>query len=105
MKRRAIELANRRAALLERSAAQRAVMVAEVDSIAARLEHIDSRIDSVRRFFRRPWLLLGAASALVVLMGPRRLIRAGTRGAMWFGTAQRVLRLVQRLPQQLHMLH
>lgn len=77
-----------------RSAAQRALIVGEVDLIAARLERIDARIDAVRRFFSRPWLLLGGAAALLMLLGPRKLMRIGTRGVMWFGTAQRLMRLL-----------
>lgn len=96
MKRRAAELEHRRSALIARSAAQRALLVAEVEQIATRLERIDGRIDAVRRFFGRPWLLLGSAAALIVLLGPRKMARIGARGAMWFGAAQRVLRLVQR---------
>jgi len=94
VKQRAAQLAQRRAALIQRSAAQRAVLAAEVDLIAVRLERIDVRIDAVRRFFRRPWLLLGGVAAALVLLGPRKLIRIGSRGAMWFGTTQRVLRLM-----------
>jgi hypothetical protein len=94
--RRAAELAQRRSALITRSTAQRELLIAEVEWIAARLERIDGRIDSVRRFLRRPWLLLGALGAVMLLVGPRKLMLIGTRGAMWFGTAQRLLRLVQR---------
>lgn len=96
MKRRAVELEQRRCVLIARSAAHRAVLAAEVEQIANRLERVDGRIDAVRRFFARPWLLLGGAAAVLTLLGPRKLLRIGTRGAVWFGTARRVLRLVQR---------
>lgn len=91
MNQRALELEQRRRLLIARSAAQRAIVAAEVDLIAVRLERVDDRIDSVRSFFRRPWLLLGAAAAIITFLGPRKLIRIGTRSAMWFGTAQRFL--------------
>jgi hypothetical protein len=97
MRRRAAELARRRSALIARSTAQRELMIAEVALIAARLERIDGRIDSVRHFLRRPWLLLGAFGAVALLVGPRKLMRIGARGAMLFGTAQRLLQLVQRV--------
>ena len=96
MNHRAAELAIRRKALIARSTAQRELLTAEVELIATRLERIDTRIDSVRRFLRRPWLLLGALGAVMLLVGPRKLVRIGSRGAMWYGTAQRLLRLVQR---------
>lgn len=96
MKRRAAELEQRRGLLIARSTAYRAEMAAEVGEIAARLERVDGRINAVRRFFERPWLLLGGAAAMLVLLGPRKLIRIGTRGAVWLGTARRVMRLVQR---------
>lgn len=91
MNRRAAELEQRRRLLIARSAAQRAVVAAELDLMAVRLGRIDDRIESVRSFFRRPWLLLAALAATVTLLGPRKLIRIGTRAAMWFGTAQRFL--------------
>jgi hypothetical protein len=94
VKRRAAELEHRRRVLIARSAAHRAILAAEVEQIAARLERVDGRIDAVRRFFARPWLLLGGVASLLALLGPRKLIRIGTRSAMWLGTARRVMRLV-----------
>lgn len=95
MKRRARELARRREVLLARSAAQRAHLVAGIDQITARLESIDQRIDAVRRFLRRPWLLLGAIAAAGVLLGPGKLLRIASRSALWFSTARRVVHLVR----------
>jgi hypothetical protein len=96
MKRRALELARRRAALVARSTAQRELLASTTHTIIGRLDRIDRRINVVRNLFRRPWLLLGAAAALGLLLGPRKLLRIGTRGAMWLGTAQRVMKLVHR---------
>lgn len=95
MRRRAAELAQRRLALIRRIAAERELVGMLADDITGRLERIDDRIDGVRRFFHRPWLLLGAAGALVALLGPRRLVRIASRGAFWVASAQRVLRLVR----------
>jgi hypothetical protein len=91
-----MELARRRASLVARSTAQRELLVATADQINARLERIDQRVDAVRRFFQRPWLLLGAIAAVGLLVGPRKLVRIASRGAVWFTATQRVLRLVPR---------
>lgn len=72
MRRRALELAQRREALVARSTEQRAVLLGIADQISGRLDRIDQRIDAVRRFFHRPWLLLGAVAAVGVLFGPRK---------------------------------
>ena len=96
MRRRARELERRRAVLLARSSLQRAELVAGVDQITARLERIDQRIDAVRRVLRRPWLLTGAIAAVGMLLGPSKLVRIVSRGALWFSTARRVAHLVRR---------
>lgn len=95
MRRREFELARRREALVARSAAQRALLVAAADEIIGRLDRIDQRINAVRRFLQHPWLLLGAIAAMALLFGPRKLLRIASRSALWFTTAQRVLRLVR----------
>ncbi len=95
MRRRALELARRRAALVARSTAQRELLETTADEIIGRLDRIDQRVNALRRFFQRPWLLLGAAAAVGLLLGPRTLVRITSRGVLWFTTAQRVLRLVR----------
>ena len=95
MKRRALELARRREGLLARSAAQRAALADAADEITGRLDYIDQRINAVRRFFQRPWLLLGALAGAGLLLGPRKMVRIASRGAVWFTTAQRIARLVR----------
>jgi ElaB/YqjD/DUF883 family membrane-anchored ribosome-binding protein len=95
VKARALELARRREALLARSSAQRAVLAAAADHISGRLDRIDQRINSVRRFLQRPWLLLGVVAAAGLLLGPRKMVRIATRGAVWVNTVQRVAQLVR----------
>jgi YqjK-like protein len=95
VKRRALELAQRREALVARSSAQRHEVAAAAAEITARLDRIDQRIEAVRRFFRRPWLLAGAVAAALVLLGPRKLLQIVSRSAFLFSTAQRVAQLVR----------
>ena len=94
MKQRALELARRREALLARSAAQRAVLVDAADQITGRLDRIDQRINMVRRFLQRPWLVIGTIAAAGFLLGPRKLVRIASRGVVWAGTAQRISRML-----------
>jgi YqjK-like protein len=53
---------------------------------------LDRGIEVVRRVLRSP-ATIGAAIAVVALLGPRRLMRWGTRGLMLYSTARQVLQL------------
>jgi hypothetical protein len=96
VKARRAHLAERRAALVARSASERELLTEIAAEITGRLDRIDQRINAVRRFLHRPWLLFGGVAAIALLLGPRKLLRVAARGAVWVSTAQRVVKLVHR---------
>jgi hypothetical protein len=68
-------LAERRRELLERSAAQRAALVADAAPLARKAAALDRVVAQVRRY---P-LLTAAAAGAVALLGPRRLFSVASR--------------------------
>jgi hypothetical protein len=81
--------------LLARCEAQRQQMSAIGRQVDQQLAGVDRTIDKVRALVRSP-LLIAAGLTVIALIGPRRLWRLSGRGAMFYSTASRVLRLGRR---------
>ncbi|AMN48331.1 hypothetical protein ACG33_14750 [Steroidobacter denitrificans] len=81
--------------LLARSDAQRRQMSAMSRQLERQLAGVDRAIDKIRALARSPLLIAGGL-AVIALIGPRRLWRLGGRGAMFYTTASRFLRLGRR---------
>lgn len=94
MSERMLTLARRRNALRVHCAVQRGHLATTVQHIESRLGSIDRSIDIVRRLAGRPLLIVGGV-ALLVMIGPRRMISWAGRSAILFTTGQRVLRLLR----------
>lgn len=94
MSRRFDQLAARHSNLLARCAVQRRQLAESAEEIRHELGRLDRGLEMVRRALRSP-ATLGAAIAVVALLGPRRLLRWGTRALMFYSTARQLLRLRQ----------
>ena len=77
--------------LLARIAVQRQQLGETAQEIEHELGRVDRGLAVVRRVLRSP-VLIGGAIAVVALVGPRRLVRWGTRGLMLYSTARQLLR-------------
>jgi hypothetical protein len=82
--------------LLSHCALQRGELSQRTQQIEARLAPIDRGINIVRRYAAQPLLLVGAA-ALLIMVGPRRILRWGGRGAVFITAGRRVARLLPSL--------
>jgi hypothetical protein len=60
--------------------------------IESQLGGVDRGVSLVRNVVRSPALIMGGV-ALVALVGPKRLLRWASRGALFYTTARRLLRL------------
>ena len=80
--------------LRARCALQRLHLAQTTQEIESQLSGIDRGVGVVRRVARRPALIMGGV-ALVALLGPRRILGWATRGALFYSTAKRVLRMVR----------
>ena len=78
--------------LLARIAVQRQQLGETAEEIEHELGRVDRGLAVVRRVLSSP-VLIGGAIAVVALVGPRRLIRWGTRGLMLYSSARQLLRL------------
>lgn len=78
--------------LLARIAVQRQQLGETADEIEHELGRVDRGLAVVRRVLSSP-VLIGGAIAVVALVGPRRLVRWGTRGLMLYSTVRQLLRL------------
>ena len=88
-------LAVRRAALLARSAQLRDRLAFDASELHAALSPLERGVAIGRSAARRPLLLLGALALLLVLR-PGRLLRLGTRIAVVYPLARRLLPQVVR---------
>ena len=91
---RAQTLAHRRESLRLRAAAQRAELTYDVGTIEQRLSRIDNTLNSVRRVAAKP-LMVGIGVAVLALVGPRRLLRWGTRSALAATTVSRLVKALR----------
>jgi len=90
---RRLRLAERRAALLAHCALQRGELSQRAQQIETRLASVDRAISIVRRYAAQPLLLVGGA-ALLIMVGPRRILRWAGRGAVFITAGKRVARLL-----------
>jgi hypothetical protein len=72
-----------------RIAAQREHLGAQVRAIEARLAGIDHRLAQARDFLRSPVAWAGGV-ALVLALGPRRLLRFASQALLALGTLRRM---------------
>jgi hypothetical protein len=91
MSKRFDQLSAQHSNLLARSAVQRRQLGESAAEIEHELGRLDRGLEVVRRVLRSP-AVIGGAIAVVALLGPRRLLRWGTNGLMWYSTARRLLR-------------
>lgn len=89
---RQLELAARRAALIARSGQQREHLKVLAGTLKGRLAGIDQGIEVARTIAKKPLVVVGAI-AMVSFIGPRRVLRALTRSAMFIATGQRLVSL------------
>jgi YqjK-like protein len=94
MSERAITLAQRRSALRTHCAVQRGELATAVSEIQSRLGAVDRGIHMMRRYAAPPILVVGGI-ALLVILGPRRLVRWLGRGAVFLTAGRRVMRLLR----------
>jgi hypothetical protein len=88
------DLAERRARLLLKSAAQRQQLGTLVRAIDSRIGAVDRGLTSARGFLKQPAILAGGA-ALALVVGPRRVLRLAGQAVLFFAAARRLLRLVR----------
>lgn len=86
------ELAERRNALIAQSSVQREQLKMLAGEIKMRLAGVDQGIEIARAVARKPAVVVGAL-AMISFIGPRRILRALARSAMFIETGRRVLRL------------
>jgi hypothetical protein len=86
------QLTSHHSNLLARCAVQRRQLGESAEEIEHELGRVDRGLAAVRRVLRSP-AMIGGAVAVVALLGPRRLLRWGTNGLMFYSTARQLLRL------------
>jgi hypothetical protein len=78
--------------LRQRSALQRRQLGATMQQIEHQLSGLDRGIGAAQRLIKNPAVIVGGV-ALVALVGPKRLMRWVSRGALIYSTAKRFARL------------
>ena len=86
------ELAERRNALLAQSSVQREQLKMLASEIKMRLAGVDQGIEVARAVARQPAVVAGAIS-MIAFIGPRKILRALARSAMFIEAGRRVLRI------------
>lgn len=86
------QLAARHSNLRLRAAVQRRELGTTMNEIEHRLSGLDRGIERTTRVLKNPAVLVGGV-ALVAMVGPKRLMRWATKGAVLYSTAKRLLRL------------
>jgi hypothetical protein len=94
MSRRADDLAHKRNALRATCATQRRQLAETAGAIKSKLGTVDRGIGFVGGLVRNPLVVVGAA-ALLIAVGPKRLLRLIGRGAVVATTARRIARIVR----------
>ena len=75
-----------------RAAVQRRQLGETMHEIEGQLGGLDRGISVATRLVKSPAVIAGAV-AIFALVGPRRLMRWATRGALVYSTAKRIMRL------------
>ena len=86
------QLAAKHSSLRLRSSVQRRQLGETMDEIEHQLSGLDRGIARTTRVLKNPAVIVGGV-ALVAMVGPKRLVRLLTRGALIYSTAKRFLRL------------
>lgn len=75
-----------------RSAVQRRQLGSTMNEIEHHLSGLDRGLGAAQRLIKNPAVLIGGV-AVVALIGPKRLMRWVSRGALIYTTARRFIRL------------
>ncbi|MBL8264947.1 YqjK family protein [Steroidobacter sp.] len=86
------QLTTKHSNLRLRAAVQRRELGSTMNEIEHHLSGLDRGIGAAQRMIKNPALLVGGV-ALVALIGPKRLVRWASRGALLYSTAKRLMRL------------
>ena len=86
------QLAAKHSNLRLRAALQRNQLGATMNEIEHQLSGLDRGIARATRVIKNPAVMVGAV-ALVALVGPKRLMRWATKGALVYSTAKRLIRM------------
>ena len=86
------QLAAKHSNLRLRSAVQRRELGATMNAIEHQLGGLDRGLGAAQRWIKNPAVIIGGV-ALVALVGPKRLVRWASRGALIYSTARRFIRL------------
>ncbi|HWK50351.1 MAG TPA: YqjK family protein [Steroidobacter sp.] len=78
-----------------RAAVQRRQLGSSMNEIEHHLSGLDRGVGAVQRLAKNPAVLIGSV-AVVALIGPKRLMRWVSRGALIYSTARRLIRLRQQ---------
>jgi hypothetical protein len=88
------QLAAKHSNLRLRAAVQRRELGSTMNAIEHQLSGVDRGIARTTRLLKNPAVIIGGV-ALVAMVGPKRLMRWATKGALLYSTAKRFLRLRQ----------
>lgn len=86
------QLAAKHSSLRLRSAVQRQQLGETMNEIEHQLSGVDRGIARTTRVLKNPAVIVGGI-AIVAMVGPKRLVRLLTRGAVIYSTAKRLMRL------------
>lgn len=86
------QLAAKHSNLRLRAAVQRRELGSTMNNIEHQLSGVDRGIAATTRVLKNPAIIIGGV-ALVAMVGPKRLMRWITKGALVYSTAKRVMRL------------
>jgi hypothetical protein len=90
------QLAAKHSNLRLRAAVQRRQLGASMNEIEHQLSGVDRGIARATRVLKNPVVIIGGV-ALVAMVGPKRLMRWVTKGALLYSTAKRFIRLRQMI--------
>lgn len=86
------QLSAKHSKLRLRAAVQRRELGSTMNEVEHHLSGLDRGIGAAQRLIKHPVVLVGGV-ALVAVVGPKRLMRWATRGALIYSTARRFMRL------------
>jgi hypothetical protein len=89
------QLVSQHSNLRLRAAVQRRQLGETMNEIEHHLSGVDRGISVAHRLVKSPAVIVGGV-AIFALLGPRRLMRWATRGALVYSTAKRLMRLRQQ---------
>jgi hypothetical protein len=90
------QLAAKHSNLRLRAAVQRRELGTTMNEIEQQLSGVDRGIARASRVLKNPAVIVGGV-AIVAMVGPKRLMRWITRGALLYSTAKRFIRLRQQM--------